>query len=79
MFEPIQGCGGMETPDTEWLCEIVDGIHKAGGLVVADECQTGFDMINMINEDVNLMSLLLVVGWVDALNRFGRLVFTEKR
>ena len=36
-------------------------------------------MINMINEDVNLMSLLLVVGWVDALNRFGRLVFTEKR
>jgi acetylornithine/LysW-gamma-L-lysine aminotransferase len=40
--EPIQGEGGIRVPAKEWMTLLGDLIHDAGGLLVADEIQTGF-------------------------------------
>ena len=40
--EPIQGEGGIRVPSKEWVGLLGDLIHDAGGLLVADEIQTGF-------------------------------------
>jgi len=40
--EPIQGEGGIRVPSKEWIGLLSDLIHDAGGLLVADEIQTGF-------------------------------------
>lgn len=40
--EPVQGEGGIRVPSEEWVTLLSDLIHDAGGLLVADEIQTGF-------------------------------------
>jgi len=42
LLEPIQGEGGIRVPSKEWVALLSDLIHDAGGLLVADEIQTGF-------------------------------------
>jgi acetylornithine/LysW-gamma-L-lysine aminotransferase len=42
LVEPIQGEGGIRVPSKEWMALLSDLIHDAGGLLVADEIQTGF-------------------------------------
>ncbi len=42
IVEPIQGVGGFVTPPPEYFPEIVRITRKYGGLVIADEVQTGF-------------------------------------
>lgn len=41
-LEPIQGEGGVRVPSKEWVALLNDLTHDAGGLLVADEIQTGF-------------------------------------
>lgn len=41
-IEPVQGEGGIRVPSKEWLSLLDDLVHDAGGLLVADEIQTGF-------------------------------------
>jgi len=41
-LEPVQGEGGIRVPSKEWATLLNDLIHDAGGLLVADEIQTGF-------------------------------------
>jgi len=41
-LEPVQGEGGIRIPSKEWVTLLSDLIHDAGGLLVADEIQTGF-------------------------------------
>ena len=41
-LEPVQGEGGVRIPSMEWVALLSDLIHDAGGLLVADEIQTGF-------------------------------------
>ena len=41
-LEPVQGEGGIRVPSKEWITLLSDLIHDAGGLLVADEIQTGF-------------------------------------
>lgn len=40
--EPIQGVGGFITPPREYFKEIVDIVHRYGGLFICDEVQTGW-------------------------------------
>ncbi len=40
--EPIQGVGGTVTPPPEYFKIVYDIVRKFGGLVIADEVQTGF-------------------------------------
>jgi acetylornithine/LysW-gamma-L-lysine aminotransferase len=40
--EPVQGEGGVRVPTKEWLSLLDDLAHDAGGVLVADEIQTGF-------------------------------------
>jgi acetylornithine/LysW-gamma-L-lysine aminotransferase len=42
LVEPIQGEGGIRVPSSNWTALLQDLIHDAGGLLVADEIQTGF-------------------------------------
>ncbi|MFN0150354.1 MAG: aspartate aminotransferase family protein [bacterium] len=42
IVEPIQGVGGFVTPPPEYFPEIARIARKYGGLVIADEVQTGF-------------------------------------
>jgi 4-aminobutyrate aminotransferase len=42
IVEPIQGVGGFVTPPTEYFPEIARIARKYGGLLIADEVQTGF-------------------------------------
>lgn len=42
LVEPIQGEGGIRVPAKEWMALLSDLIRDAGGLLVADEIQTGF-------------------------------------
>ena len=42
IVEPIQGVGGFITPPDEYFQEIARIVRKYGGLVIADEVQTGF-------------------------------------
>ena len=41
-LEPVQGEGGIRVPSKEWVTLLSDLIHDVGGLLVADEIQTGF-------------------------------------
>lgn len=40
--EPIQGLGGFITPPREYFREVVDIVHRYGGLFICDEVQTGW-------------------------------------
>jgi 4-aminobutyrate aminotransferase-like enzyme len=40
--EPIQGLGGFITPPKEYFREIVDIVHRYGGLFICDEVQTAW-------------------------------------
>jgi [amino-group carrier protein]-gamma-(L-lysyl/L-ornithyl)-L-glutamate aminotransferase len=42
LVEPIQGEGGIRVPSKSWMGLLQDLVHDAGGLLVADEIQTGF-------------------------------------
>jgi acetylornithine/LysW-gamma-L-lysine aminotransferase len=42
LVEPIQGEGGIRVPTRDWMVLLRDLIHDAGGLLIADEVQTGF-------------------------------------
>ncbi|HYB67756.1 MAG TPA: aminotransferase class III-fold pyridoxal phosphate-dependent enzyme [Candidatus Acidoferrales bacterium] len=42
LVEPIQGEGGIRVPSKSWTELLQDLAHDAGGLLVADEIQTGF-------------------------------------
>lgn len=42
LVEPIQGEGGIRVPTRDWMALLSDLIHDAGGLLIADEVQTGF-------------------------------------
>ncbi|PWI57838.1 aspartate aminotransferase family protein [Sulfoacidibacillus thermotolerans] len=42
IVEPIQGVGGFITPPDLYFAEIAEIAHKYGGLLIADEVQTGF-------------------------------------
>jgi acetylornithine/LysW-gamma-L-lysine aminotransferase len=41
-LEVVQGEGGIRVPSKEWVTLLGDLIHDAGGLLLADEIQTGF-------------------------------------
>jgi acetylornithine/LysW-gamma-L-lysine aminotransferase len=41
IIEPIQGEGGIRVPTQEWISLVADLIHDVGGLLIADEIQTG--------------------------------------
>lgn len=40
--EPIQGLGGFITPPREYFREVVEIVHRYGGLFICDEVQTGW-------------------------------------
>jgi ethanolamine-phosphate phospho-lyase len=40
--ESIVGCGGQIVPPPTYLKRVYDAVHKQGGIVIADEVQTGF-------------------------------------
>lgn len=40
--EPIQGVGGFITPPKEYFKEVLDIVHKYGGLFICDEVQTAW-------------------------------------
>ncbi|ADJ17121.1 aminotransferase [Halalkalicoccus jeotgali B3] len=42
LFDPLFTSTGILPPDTEQLRQMVDRVHEAGGLVIADEVQAGF-------------------------------------
>jgi 4-aminobutyrate aminotransferase-like enzyme len=42
LIEPIQGVGGFVVAPREYIEVAVDLVHKAGGLFICDEVQTGF-------------------------------------
>jgi alanine-glyoxylate transaminase/(R)-3-amino-2-methylpropionate-pyruvate transaminase len=42
LFEPIQGYGGVIPLPTDYVRQACELIRRAGGLVIADEVQTGF-------------------------------------
>ena len=42
LVEPIQGEGGIRVPSSSWTALLQDLAQDAGGLLVADEIQTGF-------------------------------------
>jgi 4-aminobutyrate aminotransferase len=42
IVEPIQGVGGFVTPPPEYFPQIAEIARRHGGLVIADEVQTGF-------------------------------------
>lgn len=42
LIEPIQGVGGFVVAPREYIEVAVDIVHKAGGLFICDEVQTGF-------------------------------------
>ncbi|MFH1809933.1 MAG: aspartate aminotransferase family protein [Pseudomonadota bacterium] len=42
LIEPIQGVGGFVVAPKEYIQVAVDIVHKAGGLFICDEVQTGF-------------------------------------
>ncbi len=42
LIEPIQGVGGFVVAPKEYIEVAVDIVHKAGGLFICDEVQTGF-------------------------------------
>ena len=41
-LELVQGEGGIRVPSKDWLSLLDDLVHDVGGLLVADEIQTGF-------------------------------------
>ena len=41
LIECVQGEGGVNLVDTEWVCAASDAARKAGAIVMADEVQTG--------------------------------------
>jgi len=45
MAEPIQGVGGLNPLPTGFINQAVPHVHKAGGLYLSDEVQTGFGRI----------------------------------
>lgn len=42
LFEPIQGIGGINTFVDGYIPMITDLVRSYGGLIIADEVQTGF-------------------------------------
>ena len=42
LVEPVQGEGGIRVPSKSWMSLLQDLVHDGGGLLVADEIQTGF-------------------------------------
>ncbi|WP_423746474.1 aminotransferase class III-fold pyridoxal phosphate-dependent enzyme [Haladaptatus sp. SPP-AMP-3] len=42
LFDPLFASAGILPPDTEKLSQMVDQVHEADGLVIADEVQAGF-------------------------------------
>lgn len=45
IFEPIQGIGGINTFVDGYIPMITDTVRSVGGLIIADEVQTGFARI----------------------------------
>ena len=41
LIECVQGEGGVNLVDAEWVCAVSDAARKAGAIVMADEVQTG--------------------------------------
>jgi len=44
-MESLQSCGGQVIPPPEYLRNVIKHVHAAGGVVVADEVQTGFGRV----------------------------------
>jgi [amino-group carrier protein]-gamma-(L-lysyl/L-ornithyl)-L-glutamate aminotransferase len=64
ILEPIQGEGGIRVPSKEWVALLGDLIHDAGGLLIADEIQTGFGRTGKMfaSEHVGLNPDILCLG-----------------
>jgi len=44
-MESLQSCGGQVLPPPEYLRDVIKYVHEAGGVVIADEVQTGFGRV----------------------------------
>jgi len=44
-LESLQSCGGQVIPPPDYLRNVIKHVHAAGGVVVADEVQTGFGRV----------------------------------
>jgi acetylornithine/LysW-gamma-L-lysine aminotransferase len=64
LVEPIQGEGGIRLPSKEWMALLSDLVHDAGGLLVADEIQTGFGRTGKMfaSEHVGIRPDILCLG-----------------
>ena len=64
LIEPIQGEGGIRVPAKEWMALLSDLIHDAGGLLVADEIQTGFGRTGKMfaSEHLGISADILCLG-----------------
>ncbi len=64
LVEPIQGEGGIRVPSKSWMGLLQDLVHDAGGLLVADEIQTGFGRTGKMfaSEHLGMQSDILCLG-----------------
>jgi acetylornithine/LysW-gamma-L-lysine aminotransferase len=64
LVELIQGEGGIRVPSREWIALLGDLIHDAGGLLIADEIQTGFGRTGKMfaSEHVGIRPDVLCLG-----------------
>jgi len=64
LVEPIQGEGGIRVPSSNWTALLQDLVHDAGGLLVADEIQTGFGRTGKMfaSEHLGMQSDILCLG-----------------
>jgi len=44
-LESLQSCGGQVIPPPEYLRDVIKHVHAAGGVVIADEVQTGMGRV----------------------------------
>jgi len=64
LVEPVQGEGGIRVPSKSWMGLLQDLVHDAGGLLVADEIQTGFGRTGKMfaSEHLGMQSDILCLG-----------------
>ncbi len=64
LVEPVQGEGGIRVPSKSWMSLLQDLVHDAGGLLVADEIQTGFGRTGKLfaSEHLGMQPDILCLG-----------------
>lgn len=60
--EPLQGRAGVKSPPADWLCELAETAHAAGGLLILDEIFTGFGRLGFITTAEQVDADILCFG-----------------